>query len=261
MIILLYGPDDYRREEKKRFIIRNFQEKHSALGCAEFDIEEEGGYENFLEFVRNRSLFEPVRLAVVRDGLRARPTKEFALVLRELLEAPDITVLLSESEKLVKLFDFLLKKTQIQKFEYLTGIEWKKFIAIEAKKRGMIIPADALTFLAESHEKNTWRLVTALDKIAHLGKTSLSREDIEAQDIEVQPSFWEVFNGLKSPILSARLTSLEYVFSSHEPAAKTFNILSAQWKEKTPVLAEGDLLIKLGKLEYEELLLALVLGA
>ena len=53
--------------------------------------------------------------------------------------------------------------------------------------------------------------------------------------------------------------ALARVLASPEPAAKTFNILSSLWKEKTADFAELDRAIKLGKLEYEEGLLLLAL--
>ena len=45
----------------------------------------------------------------------------------------------------------------------------------------------------------------------------------------------------------------------NDPAAKLFNILGSQWKEKTAQMAELDFAVKSGKLEYEEALVDLIL--
>ena len=65
---------------------------------------------------------------------------------------------------------------------------------------------------------------------------------------------------MKGYDVRVRLTALETLLAMNDPAAKLFNILASQWKEKIPQFAKYDLAIKSGKLEYEEALVDLVIG-
>jgi len=47
---------------------------------------------------------------------------------------------------------------------------------------------------------------------------------------------------------------------SFDPAAKIFNILAAQAGEKIPRMADYDIAVKSGKLDYEEVLLDLAIS-
>jgi hypothetical protein len=66
--------------------------------------------------------------------------------------------------------------------------------------------------------------------------------------------------GLRGKEVSGRLRALETLLAQSDPAAKIFNILASQWKEKTLQIADYDFAVKSGKLEYEEAVLDLVLG-
>ena len=50
------------------------------------------------------------------------------------------------------------------------------------------------------------------------------------------------------------------MLSLNDPPPKIFNILAAQWQEKTPHMAAYDLAIKSGKLDYEEALTDLLIS-
>ena len=68
------------------------------------------------------------------------------------------------------------------------------------------------------------------------------------------------FKALKSSDVRIRLRALEQLFLNNEPAAKIFNILSAQWYDRAEIVARYDLAVKSGKCEYEEVLLDMVLS-
>ena len=59
--------------------------------------------------------------------------------------------------------------------------------------------------------------------------------------------------------MRTRLAALETLLVSGDPPPKIFNILASQWREKTHQMAEYDFAVKSGKLEYDDVLLALVL--
>jgi len=273
MIIFLYGPDDYRREAKKREIVAEFQKKRSDLGLMAFDFLNEGelpdGGERFKEFLANQSLFQTAKMAVV-SGLfetidssftKTPAGKDFINILKGVLENKNITVLISEKDKPVRALDFLLKKpVVVQEFEVLRGKEWEGFMRTEIKKREINISPDGARFLAQVYEGDTWRLITELDKIQFLGGGEIQIKNLEDLGVAQAPNFWGLILGFKSRDVAARLWALEKVFGTNDPPAKIFNILAYQLPDKLQMLANYDLMVKSGKIEYEEALLDLVIG-
>jgi DNA polymerase III delta subunit len=260
MIIFLYGPDNYRRIRKKRELIAEFQKKHSGLGAGEFDLEIEAAFFEFQNFIKNQSIFEPVKLAVL-ENIFTKPEDELIAELKSLISNKHTTVLLSEKEKPVKVFNFLLKKpVLVQKFDYLEGGEWRKFIAEEAKKFGVKLSDSALYFFTEIYKNDTWLAVTELQKISLLDKQIIEKSDLENLELELAPNFWELLSGLRRPVLRERVAALTKLFATNEPAGKIFNLAAYTWPEKLRAIAGYDLAVKSGKMDYEEALLDLVIS-
>jgi DNA polymerase III delta subunit len=266
MIIFLYGPDDYRRIGKKRELIAEFKKKRSDLGVAYFDFEKKEGIEDFLGFTRSSSLFETAKLAVIDHAFEIE-AKPLAALLQPFTEDKSISILMSEREKPVKAINFLLEKPTIsQKFENLEGADWLSFIAGEAKKLGVKLAPAAANFLASVHQGNSWALATELQKLSglsgHVGEVgaTIEKKLLDEFNLEAAPNYWMLLNGLKSYDVRTRLSTLEKLLAMNDPAAKIFNIMSAQAGEKIPRFAEFDFAIKSGKLDYEEALVALAIS-
>lgn len=269
MIIFLFGPDDYRREQKKKFYIEEFKKKYSGLSVSHFDLTEENKPNDLAGFLRGQSIFESKKLAVV-ENLSGAEEKKLAGIFKTSGLSVDKkatdgdehnqnTVLFSESKKPPKVLGFLLEKpSKTEEFAILSGAEWLRFIDGVAGKIGLFLEPAAKNFLAEVYAGDSWGLVTELEKISNLKKT-VNRKDLENLGLEVAPNYWAVINGVRSASIATSLRAVEKLSSQNEPAAKVFNIISSLWKEKTPQMAEYDFMVKSGKLEYEEALLELVL--
>ena len=264
MLILLYGPDDYRRLQKKRELVAEFTKKRGTLGLKYFDFAGPIATvattkEDFAEFTKTQSLFASARLVVFENAFELE-AKDLAKLLKPFADDKSLTILLSEREKPVKTLSFLLEKPAIsQKFENLEGAELVSFIAAEAKKLGLKIALPAAQFLAAVYQNNTWALATELAKLA-AWKPTIERRDLDAFDLEVAPNYWMLLNGMKSFDARTRLTTLEKLLSMSDPAAKVFNILAAQAGPRTSQFAEFDFAVKSGKLDYEEVLVDLAIG-
>ncbi len=279
MLILLYGPDDYRREQKRREIVAEFEKKHESIGMGLFDVKQDEGRAKLEEFLRNQSIFEDKKLAVLEnlfpmragasnddddsatheDDAEDTSGKDLAAILKAYLDAPSTTILISEKKKPTKSFAFLLKKAGlIQEFAALAGSSWEKFIEAEAARNGLTLAPDALKFIANVFAGNTWGVATELQKLSSF-KKAISLKDLGAFDLDVAPNYWGLVNGLKGYDVRSRLTALETLLALNDPAPKIFNILAASWREKTPQFAAYDRAIKSGKLEYEEALVDIVL--
>ena len=258
MIIFLYGPDDYRRAEKKREIIAEFKKKRGSVGLESFDFDTKEDVGRFQEFLRNESIFQTTKFAVIENAFELE-AKKLVELLKPVLEDKTTQVLVAEKDKPVKALAFLLEKPALsQKFEHLAGVELASFINLEAKKNHATLSSSAAQFLAAVYQNNSWGLVTELQKIGAL-KSSIDKKDLDELDLEAAPNYWALMNGLKSYDMRNRLYALEKLFSMNDPAPKIFNIIAAQSGEKTPHMAAYDIAIKSGKLEYEEALVSAVL--
>ncbi|HEY5221216.1 MAG TPA: hypothetical protein VIJ29_03705 [Candidatus Paceibacterota bacterium] len=266
MIIFLYGPDDYRRSEKKRALIAEFSKKRSEIGLGVFDLEDKNALEPLGNFLRTQSIFEKAKLAVLDNAFELDAPK-LAKLLKPFVEEKNITILIAEKDKPVKALAFLLDKPTIsQKFEQLAGAEWTAFIMAEAKKNDVKLAPAAAQFLGTVYEGDTWGLVTELEKLSGFGGARgaaakvIDKKDLDVFDFEVAPNYWGLINGLKSFDMKSRLYSFETMLASNDPPAKIFNILASQWQEKTPHMAEYDLAVKSGKVDYEEALVDLLIS-
>ncbi len=261
MIIFLYGPDDFRRDEKKKFTIEEFKKKHSAIALGFFDLLKEDQLLLFTEFIRAQSIFENSKLAVIEDAFE-EPVLEDKLVkeLKGVVNDKKLTVLFSERKLPTKKLNFLILQPSIsQKFENLSGSEWQNFIIAESRKLGMSLEPGALALLSNVYQNNTWGLVTELQKLGNLGHLRITELDLEKLSLESVPNYWAVLNGLNNRNISSRLSALHELLSKNEPPPKIFNILASQWREKASEMASYDLMVKSGKLEYEEALVDLII--
>jgi DNA polymerase III delta subunit len=266
MILFLYGPDDYRRQQKKLDLIAEFTKKRSSAGLDFFNLENGSVSEELLSFLANQSIFESVKLAVIENAFEV-PAPKLAKFLKPFLNAKNVTLLITEKDKPVKALAFLLDKPAVaQKFEAFSGVEWINFIKNEAKRLGVKLTDAAVQFLAAVYQGNTWGVVTELQKLASFGGDKdgatavIDKKDLNVFDLEVAPNYWGLMNGLKSYDLKNRLYAFESMLALGDPAAKIFNILASQWQEKTPHMAEYDLAVKSGKVDYEEALVDLLIS-
>ena len=65
MIITLYGPDSYRRLKKLNEILDAYRDKYTGLSHERFDLLADGALDRFKNFASTRSMFDPVRLAIL----------------------------------------------------------------------------------------------------------------------------------------------------------------------------------------------------
>jgi DNA polymerase III delta subunit len=257
MIILLYGPDAYRRDAKKRFYISEFQKKYSAGGISYLSLES-GDVAALAAVARSQSLFGAAKLVVVEDPFETTP-KRLLGALQPFMNDKQSNALLIADKKPVKALDFLLKAPITSaSFEHLDGAAWMKFVQSEVAANGVDLEPAALALLARTYEKDSWGLATELQKLSGADRT-LSAADLASLGIEVAPEFFPLIQSLRSANLGDRFAALARLFRDNEPAAKTFNILSALWVQKTPQFAAYDRAIKMGKMDYEEALTDLIL--
>lgn len=266
MIIYLYGPDSYRRQEKLKSIIEDYKKKHFAFALEKLDLENKEDWTRLKDFVKAQSLFASLKLGIIENyrELEKGEQKELLNLLKENLSAKEPILIILEDKSPTKDFKFLLEKPALsQDFEVFTSQKMSLFIQMEAKKRGLILDTESQELLTQIYSSNTWGLMTELDKLALLNEKKITKAVLEKHiDISLPVN---VFNALiamqnyNRP--SLKLKILEELLEQSSDSAMIFNIWSSLAKaaEDKIKFADYDAAVKSGKLEYEEVLLSLCL--
>lgn len=267
MIIFLYGPDFYRRQEKLKTIIADYKRGHSSFAAEKFDLGSEGELSRLKDFSGGRSLFDDVKLAIVSGGmsLEGAAEKDFIKLLKDNLNTKEVTFLVGADKKPIKNFRFLLEDPVLrEEFENLDSSKFRNFLNQQAKQRNLFFDRGSEDLLLSVYAGDSWGLVTELDKLALLNEKKINSA--------VLKNHLETFSSINIFILiqefysssrpAARLVLLDQLLSQGEDAGKIFNILAAfygdaLWKNR---VADYDWAVKSGKMDYEEALLSLAIG-
>ncbi len=269
MIIYLFGLDSYRRQQKLKELTENYRRKYPFLAEGFFDLSDEEDYQKLFDFCRHDGLFSGKKMAAVKNQEELK--EEHSKILRKFFQSAEkndnLMLLISSSQGLPEDFEFLSKDPkQFQEFPYLQGEKLKFFIRREAKKRSIDISEESVNFLAsilDKRENNSWLAINELEKL-RFSKKNLSKNELEDLiDYSPDVNIFEFSNAL-SRRLPARnkLRALENIFSGSEEPARIFNVIA-----KNPYLdfaavkrlADCDLAIKSGQLDYETALMDLCL--
>ncbi|MEK7612021.1 MAG: hypothetical protein AAB407_01645 [Patescibacteria group bacterium] len=245
MLIHLYGPDAYQRSQKERQIVATYEKKYGHAP-ERFVLSEKNDYARLLSFLESQSLFSPKGFAIVSE---VEP--ENAKLIKTLVANESKTLLIIAEKKLSKEFAFLLKDpVQSQEFPELKGTELSSFIRKEAKKQNVEVSDAQVASLALLCGSDTWGIVHELEKLSLGGATPNG---------EAGKDFFPLIQGFMRGTLGSRLSSLEWLLQNNDPVA-IFNVSTSL---ATPIqkirMANYDVAIKSGKLEYEEALLDLIL--
>lgn len=258
MIVFLYGPDSYARKNREHFFLAEFEKKYSGLAVGDFDLSEPGIREACVAFMQSSSLFESKKIACIRglDGLSEEDAKRFAKDLSPFVMHPDITILSVTAKKPTGPFAKFLKNAfKAEEFPLLSGDAWRAFVAREARAHEVLLAPDALVFLAEAYEGDAWRLVTELQKLSCAAHGRITKADLDAFGIEVNPEFFSRIREFVGPDLSGRMHALEDLLNGKEDPARIFSTAAYQNRSRLREMAHYDVLVKSGKLGYEEALL------
>ncbi len=252
MIIYLWGADIYRRNKRKLEILEGLRDRNSHALIKTFDLSNEAEIGLLDEFIKAASLFSKKKICILENISELDSKKAIKQILKSNEDDKDVNLILDCNKKLVKEFDFLLKApNRSEVFESLEGKEFENFLIREAGARKIKINKDKVISLAENFKDDSWGAVTELEKIGSGGI-------LESND-EV-PDFFSTLQRFKNgKSAKEKIVSLEYLLLNDDPA-KIFNVLSSLMSpEKKKLMADFDIAIKSGKLEYREALVYLAL--
>lgn len=267
MIIYLYGVDSYRRRQKTKELIAAYRQKHPHFDFKSFDLTENPeNYLNLKDFLEQQSLFDNFKISLV-TGIFEVESKKTKPIFKTQLNKENSVLLITEEKMPSKEFDFLLEKpVWAQEFEPLTAGKLAFFVRKEIEKRNLNFTPEAKKYLMrwqEDGHTDCWALVNELDKIALAGFP----QPIAVGHLEslVLFSFREKIFDLARVLagrypLKKKLITLEQLLIQKEPAAYVFNLLNYRATGFLLLqLADYDCSVKSGSLDYEEVLLDLVL--
>ena len=242
MLFLLYGPDEYRLDEKLKEIISLYVEKYgSCLVVEKIDLtceQESLFWNNF----HQTSLFSQRKVLVVENVFsNAIVKKNFLKKIKELSKAEHIIFLVERKKVKEKdpLFLALKNNGKVQEFAFLTGKKLEAFAKEQIAFSGSVISDEALGVLLNQTKNNTWLLFNELQKLAAFQK-EITKKDI---DILAKPNIEiEIFKTIDA-ILTANkreaLGALQRYFDSQESLFYLLSMLAFQ--------ARNLLLVKLAQ--------------
>ncbi len=247
MIIYLYSPDAYRRQQKLKEITEKFTDKHGNSGLERFDLSVEGEIERLKDFTTTQSLFDSSKFGIIYEVGEAEP-KEVNNLLKIADGSKTISLAVIAGKSLPKTFKILFGEEVVkQEFKNPEPAQLEAFARAEAKKRNFDLDAKLISNLVFRYATDTWGLVNEIERLA-LGGTP--------ESVLREQDFFSAISQLESgKAASAKLPILERLMHS-EDAAKIFNVFAAMARDKNK-MADYDVAIKSGKLEYEEVLTAI----
>ena len=269
MIIFLYGPNSYSRHKKMREIIDDraaAKAKLSNMLVDRFDFGNENEYSRFEDFISLRSMFSSKKIGILENVFPAYAKtssgKEVKKKFLDISEDKDTLLIIISDTKPPASFSFLLEKNQdksliSQNFpDIKKGEELINFIQKEALSRGLNLSEDEIFLMQEIFGSDIWAIATELDKLALMEKRELPRR--------ANADYFKTLNSFKNgKSVRDRILSLETLLSDRgDEPAKIFNMIGFGYstKELIDKLADYDVIIKSGKLDYEEALLDLALS-
>ncbi len=231
-----------------------------------FDLENIEEFSRLKEFSRQLMIFDNKKLAILKNAL-AIDIKDLREFLKKYLNDENLTILVSEEIVPAELKSLAKKAFLLEKFDQLEEDKWLFFIQKEAKQRNISFTSQAINFLALAFENDGWGLINELDKISLVNaKAPLDIKDlrkISYYNYE-SPGIFDFINTVfKNFSLPQKIIELEKLFIINEEPVKIFNIMaSLKWLSRDLIkkLADYDVMVKSGKIDYEEVLLSLALS-
>lgn len=269
MLFYLYGPDFFRRTKKLNEIVNKYKDKYNGNSdILRVDLGEDADqWKDIIDFISQPSMFNSSKLAIV-DNPTSYNKKAWIENIKKYLDNKDIFILFNEeNKKPKKAFSFLLKKPVIfQNFEELSGPSMSSFINKEAKERGLRLESEVvslfLSYLDQKKEKSAI-VVNELEKL-YLANLSQPIKVANLINIVDWPSTEQLFitvrRFLQTKDEKKKVIIMDRLLSDGDDPAYVFNMIAYQSKgSKALEMADMDVMIKSGKIDYESAILKLVL--
>jgi len=268
MLIYLYGQDAYLRQRKAKELLKAYRAKYAQVDLFIADLgEEPDDWRRVKEFLGQPSLFAVSKIALVREG-GAVGDAGWVKAVRGEKETSKTFVIISDCDGPKKAFHFLLEPpVKTQEFAELHGDALMRFVKMEAAERKVSFTPEALALFLQyllNGRERSGRAVHELEKLSLAGfPQPISLNDLK---VVISPAAQEQVFAVSRTILKEsgvekKLSLLERLLIQGEAGAYLFNTLAYQAIGRQALrLADYDIAVKSGKLEYEETLLGFIIS-
>jgi DNA polymerase III delta subunit len=241
--------------------------------------EDKEGWTRARDFLVQPALFVESKVLVLREAAREEHVAHHELIRRE-ISSPKTFVIISDSEGPTPEFAFLLKESfQTHQFQELGDRDFGQFLLQEARARKLLFDDAAwqyfLRFVLQTKNdtdpkmkkvengERLWRAIMELEKISLLaGDKRVTLADVTRHlEFTAQKNFYDLVGIiLRGRDKKIRLTALEELLSSDFDPARIFNTLGFFANGAVAAtLAQKDIRVKSGALDYESALLEFVI--
>ncbi len=269
MVIFLYGPDSCRRNKKLRELTTAYLSKYKVGDVMFVDLQEmPEDWPKVKDFLEQRSMFAESKLAIIK-GATLVEKKSWIDLIKEQINAKKVFIIISEAKKATGKFSFLLNQAvKSLEFKELTGKKLQVFLERELRIRDLGLKTEIKDFLLKYAEsiksEKSWVLVNELDKLRLFLSSQPTRLDLVSAVLNTSEKydfFLIIKNIFNQKTYPAKLFFLENLLIKNEPAGRIFNSLVFFAKGRNIIkLAEYDVAIKSGKLDYETALVDFLIG-
>lgn len=182
MIILLYGEDTYRSQQKLKEIIKEYQTKHqTGLNLMHFK-EENFDFSQVREKIEAVSMFDEKKLIILENIFKNKDFQEnfFDYIKKNKLKgSQDIIVVLRQVGKLAGA-NFKRQVNMSEEFKLLEGADLVNWIKKELTKNKATISQEAIKKLAVYLGNDLWQMNNEIDKlISYKANQPIQEEDID----------------------------------------------------------------------------------
>ncbi len=182
MLILLYGEDTFRSQQKLKEIIEQYQTKHkTGLNLVRFQ-EKELDFDKLKEKIEAVSMFDEKKLIILENALKNRGfQEEFSKYIKKnkLKDNQDVIVVIHQIGKLASPA-FKRQTSMFEEFSPLKGAELFSWLKKQAAKDKAIINQEAIKKLVAYVGDDLWQLNNELNKlISYKAGQSINEQDID----------------------------------------------------------------------------------
>jgi len=182
MIILLYGEDTFRSQQKLKEIIKEYQTKHqTGLNLMRFK-EGDFDFSQVREKIEAVSMFDEKKLIILEDIFKNKDFQEnfFDYIKKnKLKDSQDIIVALHQAGKLAGA-NFKRQVNMFEEFKLLEGADLVNWIKKELDKNRATISQGAIKKLAAYLGNDLWQMNNEINKlISYTNNQPINEEDID----------------------------------------------------------------------------------
>lgn len=235
MITLLFGQDTYRSKQKLAEIIQVQQKTGKAgLNLRFYDFQKDK-FENFLDELKQNTLFQEKRSLVIKNAFANPEFKEKFRKNFKTAEKSDNTILFFEEGEIKKddsFFQFMKSKGKIQEFNNLKGDELKRWLKEEFAKYKTEIAPEALEKLTGFVGNNLWQMVQEIKKLFNYKRG----KKIETKDVELlvkpkfEPDIFKAIDAVSQKNKKTALTLLKKHLEAGDSPIYLFSMINFQFR-------------------------------